>query len=132
MAGEAAAVLVAGFHQALNGGDVERLVGLAREDVELVGPRGTARGVELLREWVGRAGITLTPRRTFARGQTVVVEEDASWRDPHTGEAQEAQVVATAFDLREGRIARISRLPDLKSALRAAGMEARDEVPQSG
>jgi hypothetical protein len=41
-------------------------------------------------------------------------------------------VVATAFDLREGRIARISRLPDLKSALRAAGMEASDEVPQSG
>jgi ketosteroid isomerase-like protein len=133
MTSDAAALhVVVAFHEALNGGEVERLVGLAREDVELVGPRGTGRGVELLREWVGRAGITLTPRRTFARGQTVVVEEEATWRDPHTGEAQEAQVVATIFDVREGRIARINRLPDLEGALRAAGMEASDEVPPSG
>jgi hypothetical protein len=62
----------------------------------------------------------------------VVVEEDASWRDPQTGEAQGAQVVATVFGLRGGRIARIDRLPDLESALRAAGLEASDEVPPAG
>ena len=124
--------LVAAFHEALNAGDAERLVGLAQADVELVGPRGTARGVDVLREWVGRAGVTLTPLRSFAGSQTVVVEEDASWRDPQTGEAQGAQVVATVFGLREGRIARIDRLPDLESALRAAGLEASDEVPPAG
>jgi ketosteroid isomerase-like protein len=133
MTGDAApAEVVEAFHRALNAGDAERLVGLVQEDVELVGPRGTGQGADLLREWVGRAGIRLTPRRVFARGQTVVVEEDAAWRDPGTGEAQGAQVVATVFDLRGGRIARINRLPDLEAALRAAGLETSDEVSSGG
>lgn len=50
---------VVAWHDALNAGDVERLVALSHEDVEMGGPRGPARGQIVLREWVARSGIRL-------------------------------------------------------------------------
>jgi ketosteroid isomerase-like protein len=51
------AVVVLAWHAALNDGDLERLLKLTTPDVEVGGPRGTGRGAELLRDWVGHAGI---------------------------------------------------------------------------
>ena len=42
---------VRAWHQALNAGDVDRLVALSSEDVEVGGPRGATRGAQALREW---------------------------------------------------------------------------------
>ena len=114
--------IVRAWHEALNAGDVERLIALSSDDVEVGGPRGSGRGAHLLREWFGRAGIRLAPRQIFHRDQTVVVEQDAEWQAPEVVESTGAQVVASVFVVRDGRIASVVRHANLASALEAAGM----------
>jgi ketosteroid isomerase-like protein len=110
------------WHEALNAGDAERLVALSHPDVRVGGPRGTGRGAGLLREWVARANIRLQPRRVFQREETVVLEEEAEWRSPETGEVIGASAVGSVFVVRGGRVASIERYDDLAGALDAAGL----------
>jgi ketosteroid isomerase-like protein len=118
---------VVDWHEAVNAGDVDRLVALSSEDIEVGGPRGSGSGVHLLRDWVARAGIRLEPRRVFSRAGTVVVEQGARWRSPEDGQMTEAQDVASVFLVRDGRVASVIRHPDLASALTAAGLDESDE-----
>jgi ketosteroid isomerase-like protein len=121
--------VVVAWHEALNGGDVERLVALSHPDVEVGGPRGTGQGAQLLREWVARAGIHLEPRRVFHQGDTVVVEQEAEWRPVETGELSGSQHVASIFVVRDGMVTCVSRYPDLAEALREADLDGSHEVP---
>lgn len=116
------------WHAALNAGDVEHLVALSTEDVEVGGPRGSGRGSQLLREWFGRAGIRLVPRQVFQRGNVVIVEQDAEWRSPETGEITGKQALASVFIVRKGLVASVVRHADLASALSAAGLSEDDAV----
>ncbi len=120
---------VEAWHQALNGGDIERVLALSHPDIEVGGPRGSGRGSELLREWVGRAGIYLKPRRVFRRENIVVVEQGAVWRSKDTGRLTSAQTVASVFVVRDGRIASVVRYPDVAEALRVTGVTEEHEIP---
>lgn len=120
--------VVEAWHGALNAGDVGRLVSLSHPEVEMAGPRGSVRGREVLRDWVGRANITLEPGRRFGRGRIVVVEEAATWRDAGSGEKTGGATVATIFTLEDGLVASIARHDDLDSALTEAGLDAEDEI----
>jgi ketosteroid isomerase-like protein len=114
---------VLAWHAALNAGDAERVVALSLEDVEVGGPRGAGRGIDLLRDWVGRSRIQLSPLRTFpADGPTIVVEQAAQWATAGGG-VTEPQVVASVFRVRDGRISAVIRYPDVPSALEAAGLD---------
>src|SRR5688572_6306992 len=104
--------VVAAWHEAVNAGDADRVVALADEGIEIAGPRGVGSGVELLREWVGRAGIRLESGRVFHRPGTVVVDQMARWSDTEVGRA-----VGSVFKIRDGRIVYLARHPDLASAL---------------
>ena len=115
--------IVKAWHQAQNDGNVDRLVALSHPDVGVGGPRGTGSGVQLLREWVSRAGIQLEPRRVFHRADTVVVEQRARWRSAETGRMTGSQTVASVFVVRDGRIVRVVRYPDLANALSAANLD---------
>jgi hypothetical protein len=119
---------VLGWHEALNAGDAERLTSLSHPEVEVGGPRGTARGRQVLKDWVGRANVRLEPLRLFGRGPTVVVEEAATWRDAQTGETTGEATVATEFVLDRELVARIVRHDALEDALREAGLDGSDEV----
>jgi ketosteroid isomerase-like protein len=120
--------VVATWHEALNRGDVERLVELSRPDVEVGGPRGTGKGAQLLREWTTRANIRLEPRRAFHKGNTVVVEQEAEWRSAETGESSGSQQIASVFMVRDELVVSVSRYPDLVGALHAAGLDGSHEV----
>lgn len=124
--------IVEEWHEALNGGDVDRLVALSHPDVEVGGPRGTGRGTQLLRDWVGRANVRLEPVRVFHAGDTVVVEEVAQWRSAGTGETIGAQTVGTVFVVRDGRVASVVRYDDLRRALEAARLDGARETPPGG
>jgi ketosteroid isomerase-like protein len=117
---------VLAWHAALNAGDFVRLLALSAEDVEVGGPRGSGRGADLLREWFGRAGIRLEPRRTFRRDDTVVVEQAAAWLSA-SGKLGAPRTVASVFRVRDGRVASVMRYEDVGWALRAAGF-----APASG
>lgn len=120
--------VVTAWHEALNSGDVERLVALSHPDVEVGGPRGTGRGAQLLREWIGRAGIRLDPRRIFQQADMVVVEQEAERRSAGTGGVIGIQTLASAFVVRDDRVASVSRYPDLAEALHAADLDESHEM----
>src|SRR5438034_11825344 len=119
---------VEAWHQALNAGDVERLIALSTDDIEVGGPRGSGRGTNLLRDWFGRAGIRLQPRRRFQRGETVVVEQEAGWRSSETGAVTGRQLLASVFVVRGARVAAVIRHTDLASALASTGLTAADSA----
>ena len=115
------------FHEHLNAGDPDAVMALATEDVAVGGPRGRGNCQHLLREWVGRASVTMAPVRWFARGDIVVVEQDAAWRGPSS-----AQRIATAFQVRDGKIAGIARYGNIGEALTTSGLDEDDEVQAPG
>ena len=119
---------VLAWHEALNAGDAERLAVLSHPDVEVGGPRGSARGRQVLKDWVGRANVRLEPLRSFQRAGAVVVEEAATWRDAGTGETVGEATVATVFALDRGMVAGIFRYDGLEEALRSAGLDGSDEI----
>ena len=95
------------------------------------GPRGTGTGPDLLREWVGRANVAMTPKRWFAKDDIVIVEQDAVWRDK-AGEEMGRQDVTTTFRIRDGKIAGIYRHDNLAASLTLAGLDAADEIDAPG
>jgi ketosteroid isomerase-like protein len=115
---------VIAWHDALNDGDVERLVALSHPEVEVGGPRGSAHGAQILREWVSRANIRLEPRRTFHEANTVVVDQGAEWQSAEPGNVQ---TVASVFVISDGLVTSVVRYPDLESALRAANLDVSHE-----
>jgi ketosteroid isomerase-like protein len=120
--------VVQAFHDHLNDRKVEELLGLATDNVRVGGPRGSGEGRHLLEEWVGRASITMTPRRWFRAGDTVVVEQDATWHDPDTGAETGRQTVATVFTIEDGQIAAIARYGFLAEAVHGANMDETNEI----
>ena len=116
------------WYGALNAGDAEWVAFLAHPEVEIGGPRGSARGRQVLKDWVGRANIRLKPLRWFKRGGTVVVEEAATWMDAGTGETIGEATVATVFELDGGLVTGIFRYDGLEEALRGAGLDGSDEI----
>lgn len=119
---------VLAWHEALNAGDVELLAALSHPEVEVGGPRGSARGRQVLKDWVRRANVRLEPLRSFKRGRTVVVEEAATWRDAQTGETIGEAAVATVFAVEGGLVATVVRHDGLEEALRSAGLDGTDRV----
>ena len=120
---------VLAWHEALNAGDAQRVASLSHPDVEVGGPRGSAQGRQVLRDWIARANVRLEPLRLFRRVQTVVVEEAATWSDALSGETVGESTVATVFTLDGGLVAGIFRYDGLEEALRGAGFDGSDEIP---
>lgn len=118
---------VTSWHEALNTGNMERLVELSQPDVEVGGPRGKGHGVQLLREWVDRANIRLEPGRIFHKAEKVVVEQEAEWRPMQAGEPTGTRTVASVFVVRDGLVASVVRYPGVAEALRAANLDESHE-----
>src|SRR5262245_18377508 len=98
---EPVAVVLA-LHDAVNTQNVERLLALSTPDIEIVGPRGSGRGRELLRDWLGRAGATFEPRRIFVRGGAVAIEQHAAWRAPDSSDVISEVDLASSFTVADG------------------------------
>lgn len=124
-----AVAVVQAFHDHLNDRNVGDLLALATDDVKIGGPRGSGEGKYLLEEWVGRASITLTPRRWFIDDSTVVVEQFATWMDPETGVETGSQTVATVFTMVDSQITGIARYGFLAEAVNSVNMDEANEIP---
>lgn len=115
---------------AVNVGDVEGVLARTAPDVTLVGPRGVARGHQVLRAWLGHAGATFDTRETYAGGNVVVVAQHGVWHDAETGAVRGEADVATRFVVTDGRVTEMQRYDDgLGAALRAAGLTEADRRP---
>ena len=120
--------VVESWQSAVNSRDFDQLCALTSRDVELVGPRGSGRGHEVLRQWLQRAGFTAEPLRWFcgARGD-VVIEQRGRWVLPET---TSERIVASSFGVIGGRVIRYQRFDELAEALVATRLSDEDEVLQ--
>ncbi len=119
---------VRAWHEAVNRGDADALVALSDDEIEVGGPRGSARGSAVLRDWLERAGIRLEPQRWFASPTELVVEQVATWRSAD-GALTDPETVASSFAVEDGRVMRTVRYGSLEEALAAAGLTLQDEIP---
>lgn len=115
--------VVLAWHDALNREDGEEMLRLSDPNIEIVGPRGSGFGLELLRQWLHHARVHLLPRRRFAARDTVVVEERGIWVSPETGEVVGESDVASVFRVRQGRVAYCARFDTLAAALAHAELD---------
>ena len=118
---------VRAWHEAVNQGDADALVALSDDDIEVGGPRGSARGSAVLRDWLGRAGIRLEPQRWFATPAELVVEQIATWRSAD-GSVTEPETLASSFTVEDERVTRTVRYGSLEEALAVAGLTSQDEI----
>jgi hypothetical protein len=117
---------------AANAQDGDRLAALSSPDIEIVGPRGSARGIAVLHDWLRRSGLTLETTRTFAGDSHVVMAHRGTWQTAGTTDISSADV-SSSFDIQGGCVARYQRFDDLPTALAAAGLDESHEVaPQGG
>ena len=99
----------------------------ADDDIEVGGPRGSARGNAVLRDWLDRAGIRLEPRRWFASPTDLVVEQVATWRGPDGG-VTDPEIIASSFTVENGLVRRTVRYGSLDEALAATGLTLSDQI----
>ena len=119
--------VVRAWHDAVNRGDADGLVALSRDDIEIGGPRGTASGSAILRDWLDRAGIRLEPRRWFSGSNILVVEQAATWRTPEGG-LTDPGIIASSFQVDKGLVSRMVRFSSLEDALAMSGLTMHDEI----
>lgn len=124
-----AIAVVQAFHDHLNDRDVPAVLRLAADNIRVGGPRGSGEGKHLLDEWVGRASITMTPKRWFREDDVVVVEQYAVWINPDTGAETGSQTVASVFTVSNGLITSIARYGFLGEAVHSANMDESNEIP---
>lgn len=120
--------IVVAFHNLLNAREADKLLELAADDIRIGGPRGSGTGKDLLYEWVGRANVTMTPRRTLAQDGIVVVEQLGEWKSAETGEVTGSQTVASVFRIADGKIVGLARYGSFGEAANKAGLDEGDEV----
>lgn len=120
--------IVRAWVEAANAQDADRLIALSDPHIEVGGPRGSGFGHALLRDWLARAGLSLTTLRTFARGAIVVPEQRGVWHTPDTSKVVGEQTVASVFVVDGRRVVRFARYDTLQEALAAAGIDRSDEV----
>jgi hypothetical protein len=120
--------VAAGWLSAVNHQDTAKLTDLSAADIEIIGPRGSAHGRQVLAGWLARAGFAASTLRWFCGADgSVVVEQDARWSEATNAEPGRARV-ASRFVIHGETVAAYQRHDTLDAALRAAGLTAADEV----
>ncbi len=124
--------LIQAWQDAANRQDSDRLVELSAPDIEVVGPPGSGHGYQLLKDWLGRAGLHLTTLRAFTHDNVVVVAQHAVWRSAETGEVTGERDLASRYRIDGRRVVQYARYDNLDVALVEAGLHYSDEIPISG
>ena len=119
--------MVQAWLDAANTQNVDGLIALSDPNIEIIGPRGSGYGHQLLRDWLGRAGLRLETLRVFARGDAVVVEQHGVWRSVETGDVTGERDIASRFRVDGERIVQFARYDSLSEALAEAGLTFADE-----
>ena len=119
--------VVQAWLDAANTQSIDRLIALSDPNIEIIGPRGSGYGHQLLRDWLGRAGLRLETRRVFARGDSIVVEQHGVWRSVETGDVTGERDIASRFRVDGERIVQFARYDSLSDALAEAGLTFADE-----
>ncbi len=129
-AGGAAPVNIAvAWLKAVDARDATALIALSAPTIEVAGPRGVNGGRGALVAWFSRVAMGVRLQRAYVRGNLVLVEHEAVWRDPETRALQAEADIAGVFTVVDGLVARYERIDDPVLGLKTNGFIAADEVP---
>jgi hypothetical protein len=120
--------VVQAWQEAANSRDIDQLVELSDPNIEIIGPRGSGYGHQLLRDWLSRAGLSLETRRFFARENMIVAVQHGVWRSLETGEITSEAEVASCFRVEGQRVVQLARYDSLDLALEKVGLSYSDEI----
>lgn len=120
--------VVQAWQNAANRQDADQLLALSDTNIELIGPRGSAYGHQVLRDWLNRAGLQLETLRMYERGNVVVVAQHGVWRSVDTGDVVGEADIASRFRVNDGRVVQFARYDHLNEALAEAGLTDGDEL----
>ncbi len=123
---DTAVAVALAWQEAANRQDEAGVLARSAPDICILGPRGEARGHEVLVAWLRRAGLTLARRRIYARGDTVVADQHGVWRSLETGDVVGEADVATLFRVKDGVVSSLARYDTLVEALAAARLAEAD------
>jgi SnoaL-like domain len=115
------------WQDAANNQDVKRLLELSDPNIEIVGPRGSAHGHDILKDWLSRAGLQFGTLQVFAKDDVVVAAQHGVWRSLETNEVTGEANVATVFRVTNKRVIYLARYDSLEEALGKAEMSFGDE-----
>lgn len=118
---------------AVNAADADALLALADPEVRLRTPRGVLEGHDGVRTFAQRqsfgARMHAERRRAFHAGDTVVSEDEVSFRSVDDGSVMgEPTLIAASFVVRDGRLVEFAPHASLAAALQATGLTAADEL----
>jgi hypothetical protein len=116
------------WQEAANKQDVEKLLELSDSNIEIVGPRGSAHGHQILKEWLNRAGLKLETFRTFAKDGVVVMAQHGTWRSAETNNEESKADVAAVFHVLDGKVVYLARYDSLEEALKTSALNDEHEV----
>ena len=116
------------WQDAINRNDAQELMKRSAANIEIVGPKGSAYGREVLAEWLFRAGLQLTAKRYFALDNTLVILQDAIWRDPDSEQAVGEAEVASVFGIANDLVNYYARYDTLEEAFASSGMNLQHEI----
>lgn len=107
----------------VNAKDIQGVLKVSDSNIEMVGPRGTTAGHDTLAQWVEGSGLQLITKTRYAKGGTVVYEQQGVWED------QNGQVtVYTVMEVENGKVTRVSRYDTLDEAFGTSGLSEEDRV----
>ena len=113
--------------EAANSQDVDRLIEVSDSNTEIVGPRGSAFGHQILREWLKRAELNLTTLRIFAQDNIIVLAQHAVWHSVEGSKIIGEADVASEFRVKDQKVVKYARYETLDEALKKAGINSTDE-----
>lgn len=119
--------------QAFGRRDLDTMLTLTSADLEYTRWTGVERGhgavrALLERQTFGVAMRSVRALRTFARGDTVVIETHIASHVAETGEPAGEQVAAALFVVDDGHVTRFAPRPELAGALADAGLGLHDRL----
>lgn len=121
--------VVRAWQTAVNTQALETTLTLSDPQIEILGPRGVARGHEVLSQWLQNAGASFEIIELFVQGQHAVARQRGVWRDPQTQEIRSETEVASWFQVSQGKVSAVQRFESLEQALSAAGLNRNDLLP---
>ena len=119
---------VKAWEQAVSALAIDQALELSDSNIEIVGPRGSAHGLDMLKDWLSRAGLSLETRHSFADGNVVVNEQIGVWRSLETGALIDKKPVASHYKVAQGKVMYIARYDTLEKALDEAGLTRANAV----
>lgn len=99
--------------------DIPGVLHLSHSDIEIMGPKGSVSGSHHLSGWIERANLHLHTIRRFAKGHTIVLEQQGTWYGENN-HVKGQNIVFTFMRVIDGKVVFIGRYDNKREAFQVS------------